>query len=193
MKGQLSLVSVTEDVDPVEGLLAELVQRVHAGDEQAFEELYHHTVDRVFGLVRRMLASPADAEEVTEDVYVYLWKHAGRFDRDRGTVMSWLFTLAHSRAIDRLRALRRQARTGQALAAEPAELEAAEDALEALAGARLHEMIAALPETQRQVLTLAYFRGLSHQEIANALTLSLGTVKTHLRRTLMTLRDTVTP
>ena len=116
MTGRLSLVSVKEDVDPVEGLLAELVQRVHAGDEQAFEEIYHHTVDRIFGLVRRILGTPADAEEVTEDVYLYLWKHAGRFDRDRGTVMTWLFNLAHSRAIDRLRALRRQARTGQALA-----------------------------------------------------------------------------
>ncbi len=192
MTGRLSLVSVKEDVDPVEGLLAELVQRVHAGDEQAFEEIYHHTVDRIFGLVRRILGTPADAEEVTEDVYLYLWKHAGRFDRDRGTVMTWLFNLAHSRAIDRLRALRRQARTGQALASEPAELEAPENAFEQLAGASLHSMIAALPERQRQVLALAYFRGFSHQEIADALTLSLGTVKTLLRRTLIALRDSVT-
>ena len=178
--------------DLAEDALAALVYRTRDGDEAAFETLYFQTVDRVFGLVRRVLVTPADAEEVTEDVYLYVWKHASRFDHHKGSVLAWLYTLAHSRAIDRLRSLRRQARTGEAMVGETSAVALPEeDVLASLAGERLHALIAGLPEVQRQVLALAYFRGLSQREIADALTLSLGTVKTHLRRTLIALREMV--
>lgn len=179
----------TPDVDQpdINDLGAQLKQ-IQAGSEPALEQFYAGTVDRVYALAARILGRGPDAEEITEDVYLYVWTNAERYDAGLGRPLSWLLTLVRSRAIDRWRYNARQKRLGEALASEP-QAEALEPGLDVLFGqTRLHRCLAALPQVQRQVLALAYFRGMSHSEIAAELQMSLGTVKTHIRRTLVSLR-----
>ncbi|MEM7003434.1 MAG: sigma-70 family RNA polymerase sigma factor [Pseudomonadota bacterium] len=169
--------------------LVDLIGGIMAGDEPALERFYEATIDRIYALASRILGQGPDAEEITEDVYLYVWRNAERFDADQGHPMAWLVTLVRSRAIDRLRHLNKHARVGAALADAAATADIVEEEPFALLhGTRLMASIEALPQVQRQILTLAYFRGMTHAEIAQDLGMSLGTVKTHIRRTLIALR-----
>jgi RNA polymerase sigma-70 factor (ECF subfamily) len=174
--------------------LANDLAGIARGDHRAFDRFYDATLGRVFAVVRRICINPALAEEVTEDVYVQVWREAARFDPARGAVLAWLLMMSRSRALDALR------RADPALSmGDPAALLDAEDAATAqgdpldLLGAlrrdgEVHCALAALPARERQMVALAFLRGLTHAEIAAAMRLPLGTVKTSIRRALGALR-----
>jgi RNA polymerase sigma-70 factor (ECF subfamily) len=171
---------------------AELIGRVAAGDQEALGRLYDMTNRRVFGLVLRILGDPTAAEEVVLDVYLQVHRQADRYDPARGAAFAWLFTIARSRAIDAMRrsrlALRRTAPLESLREREGDE--AAPDEAAALAETRgaVLAALATLPPEQRAVVELAYYGGLSHSEIAEALAVPLGTVKTRTRLALTRLR-----
>jgi RNA polymerase sigma factor (sigma-70 family) len=179
--------------DPVEDLkLCEWVARVAAADERALGLLYDATVSRVYSMARGITHNLQCAEEVTEEVYWQVWRQALRFDRQRGPVMAWLLTLARSRALDHLR--RRDEATTHP---EPHSL--VEDAgdhhdnpAQLLSAAQrsdgLRAALEQLDPLPRQLLSLAFYRGLTHDEIAAQTSLPLGTVKSHIRRGLNSLR-----
>jgi RNA polymerase sigma-70 factor (ECF subfamily) len=169
----------------------DLLVAAGAGDRVAFGALYDRTSARVFGLVRRLVVDPAQAEEVTQDVYLEIWQTAPRFDRDRGSAISWMFTLAHRRAVDRVRSAQsahdRDLRIGARDLDVPVDTvaEAAEVRIE---HERAHEALAGLSDLQRECVALAYYGGLTQSEIAERLGVPLGTVKTRLRDGMIRLR-----
>ncbi len=190
--GKSSLQSdITMDDDGAREALAQLIQRIGGQDEIALEKLYLATVDTVFGLVSKILGTGPDAEEVTEDVYLYVWQNAQRYDPVQAHPTGWLIMLARSRAIDRYRHRAKHQRISE-VAQQEAAIEISDDEpLTLLLETKLRHWLEALPQTPRQILTMAYFRGMTHAEIAEDLQMSLGTVKTHIRRTLLTLRAEV--
>jgi RNA polymerase sigma-70 factor (ECF subfamily) len=173
-------------------LLEGVLLRVQSRDPQALAELYDHTVGRVMALARVILRDRRDAEEIVCEVYEQAWQQAGSFDPSRGTTLAWLLTICRSRALDELRRRRTRTRVRAVLAQEPAETAASrpDDVLDLFQrGHAVRSALAALTPLRRQIIGLAYFRGLSHQEIAAELAMPLGTIKSNLRRTLMELRD----
>jgi RNA polymerase sigma-70 factor (ECF subfamily) len=173
------------------------VELIARRSEAALAELFDATSPRVYGLARRILRDPAAAEEATLDVYAQVWRDAGRYDSGKGSVAAWLLTLARSRAIDLLRSRERRAETEAPL--EPAEAmidDAAgpeEASLESERARQVRRALAALPADQRRALEAAYFRGLSHTEVAAALGQPLGTIKTRIRTGLLALRRALGP
>lgn len=175
---------------------AQLVQWIDAivdQDERALAALYDATVTRVFGIVQRIVRRTALAEEVVEDAYFQVWRQAVRFDPARGQVLTWLLAIARSRAID---ALRREARFQHEDVDDESEGALAcparpTDELLDLARhhADLHQALLLLGAQPRQLVAMAFFRGLSHEEIAQQTRLPLGTVKSQIRRALSTLRQ----
>jgi RNA polymerase sigma-70 factor, ECF subfamily len=174
--------------DPLEGLLA----LVAGGDEQAFAELYGRVAPAVFGLVARVVRDPAQAEEVTQEVFVELWRTASRFDPARGTARSWIMTCAHRRAVDRVRSAERAARrddlAGRRDQGRPYD-EVVEQVETGLERERVRRGLAALTDLQREAVVLAYYGGYTHRQIAELLGVPSGTVKTRLRDGLLRLRD----
>jgi RNA polymerase sigma-70 factor (ECF subfamily) len=186
--------------------LAGLVLRVCDQHEPSLARLYGSTSGRVYGLVLRIVRQAPLAEEVVEDVFWQVWREAPRFDAERGKVMAWLLTIARSRAID---ALRRNERSRaaevsvedddamEALAADHEHRHANSDPLDLVGAsqhhARLHALVAGLEPLPRQLLSLAFFRGCTHEEIAEQTGLALGTVKSHIRRTLVAMRAQLAP
>jgi RNA polymerase sigma-70 factor (ECF subfamily) len=175
-----------------------LVTRMAAGDEAALARLYDRFGTLAYSLALRVLGEAADAEEAVSDAFVQAWNSASSFDAARGSVSAWIAMIARTRALDRLRARsRRGAATEKAatldeagLAAAVSEPGPAPDAAAETADtrARINAALAELPEPQRRALMLAYFDGLSHSEIAQALDQPLGTVKTRIRAGLDKLR-----
>lgn len=162
-------------------------------DERALTALYDATFPRVFGLVQRIVRSAALAEEVVEDAYFQVWRQAVRFDPARGKALVWLLAMARSRAID---ALRREARFAHdtlddECRPEPADAQPAHDDLLDLARNRadLHQALMLLGAQPRQLVSMSFLRGLSHEEIAEQMQLPLGTVKSQIRRALLVLRE----
>ncbi|MDJ0382727.1 ECF RNA polymerase sigma factor SigK [Streptomyces sp. G-G2] len=181
-----------EDVLRVGDGLPDLLGRVAQGDEAAFVTVYEAVSGSVLGLARAVLRDRAQAEEVAQEVLVEVWRTAGRYRRDRGTAMAWVLTMAHRRAVDRVRSAqasadreRRAARLESALPAFDQVSEAVEDRLER---ERVRHCLAALTELQRQSVALAYYRGLTYREVSDVLSVPLGTVKTRLRDGLLRLR-----
>jgi RNA polymerase sigma-70 factor (ECF subfamily) len=174
--------------DPLAGLLA-LVAR---GDEQAFAELYERVAAAVFGLVGRVVRDPAQSEEVTQEVFVELWRTASRFDPGRGTARSWIMTRAHRRAVDRVRSAERAARRDD-LAGRRAQGRPYDEVVERVEAGLEREHVRrgldVLTELQREAVVLAYYGGYTHREIAELLGVPSGTVKTRLRDGLIRLRD----
>ncbi|HEY6510695.1 MAG TPA: sigma-70 family RNA polymerase sigma factor [Burkholderiaceae bacterium] len=171
--------------------LAGLIARIERRDARALEALYEMAGTRIYNFAHRFMRSHALTEEVVEDTFWQAWRQAPRFDHQRGRVMTWLLAMARSRAIDTLR--REQRFIGEPLATtdEDAQVdERAHDLLEAARGAsRLHGALAALEPRGRQLLALAFFRGLTHEEIAAHTTMPLGSVKSVIRRALLQLRE----
>jgi RNA polymerase sigma factor (sigma-70 family) len=174
-------------------LLCVLVARVSRSDQKALAELYDITVSRVYGLARGITRNLHCAEEVTEDVYWQVWRQALRFDRRRGPVMAWLLTLARSRSLDHLR--RGDDATPhpepETLVQDNGDAQANPSHLLATAQ-RDRDLLTALDSLEplpRQLLSLAFYRGLTHDEIAQQTRLPLGTVKSHIRRALASLRS----
>ncbi|MFB0835850.1 ECF RNA polymerase sigma factor SigK [Arthrobacter halodurans] len=170
----------------------DLLMRVGQGDEGAFEELYDAVSPVVFGLVRRVVRDPAQSEEVTQEVFIEVWQHAARFDAGRGKAVSWICTLAHRRAVDRVRAS--QASRDRDLRQGIKEFQESYDDVQETAilradGERVLGALESLSEAQRDAIKLAYYGGYSHQEVADRLQVPVGTVKTRIRDGMIKLRD----
>jgi RNA polymerase sigma-70 factor (ECF subfamily) len=173
--------------------LSAWIEAIVDRDEHALAALYDATFARVFGLVQRIVRNTALAEEVVEDAYFQVWRQAVRFDPARGKALTWLLAMARSRAID---ALRREARFAHdtlddASLAEPASAQPVPDELLDLARHRadLHQALMLLGAQPRQLVSMSFFRGLSHEEIAEQMGLPPGTVKSQIRRALLALRN----
>lgn len=171
---------------------AALIRRMAGGDRQAFATFYDRYAALAFGLIRRILPQAADAEEVLQEVFWQVWVEAGAYDRRRGTPEAWLLMRARSRAIDRLRAIRRRSETFVAPVNE--EMAQAADGKTPSPGALaenrklVQTALAVLPDAQRRVIELAFYEGLTQAEIAQRLGEPLGTVKTRTRAGLERLR-----
>ncbi len=174
------------------GAEAQLLGQVSGGDQDAFGELYDRFAPRVLGLVRRLLLDHAQAEEVTQEVFLEVWQSAGRFDPNKGRGATWIMTMAHRRAIDRIRSAQasrnRDTRVG-IRDLEPGHDEVAENVEVLIEHERVRAAMARLSEAQRQAVSLAYYGGLTHSEIAAEIKAPIGTVKTRLRDGMIRLRD----
>lgn len=173
--------------------LTQWIEAIVDRDERALTALYDATMSRVYGIVLRVVRRAALAEEVVEETYFQVWRQAARFDAARGRPLTWLLGMARSRAID---ALRREARfqheslDDDSVAALPGNQPAADELLDAAREhADLHRALMLLNTQPRQLVAMAFFKGLSHEEIASQTALPLGTVKSQIRRALMTLRQ----
>lgn len=178
--------------DPKGPDLDELLIKVARGDRDAFEEVYDRVSGPVLGLVRSVLRDPAQSEEVAQEVLIEVWRCAARFRPDRGRAMAWVMTMAHRRAIDRVRSAQAETeRENKAALLEhtPAYDEVTEQVEARMERQRVRRCLSALTQLQREAVTLAYYRGLTYREVAQLLTLPLGTVKTRLRDGLIRLRD----
>lgn len=174
-----------------------LVARIEARDAEALALLYDRHSARLFGLAQRILGETGEAEEVLQEVFLHVWKAAASFDPSRGPVVAWLLVATRSRSIDRLRS-RRSGKGAPSRSLDEAPETASPEDIEADAAGREWEAscraaIGQLPEDQRQALELAYFEGLTHQEIAQRTATPLGTVKTRVRLGLMKLRERIRP
>ncbi|MBA8813933.1 RNA polymerase sigma-70 factor (ECF subfamily) [Frigoribacterium faeni] len=170
----------------------DLLQRVAAGDQVAFGELYDQTAPRVLGLIKRLLKDHAQSEEVAQEVFLEIWQTASRFDTTRGSAASWMLTMAHRRAVDRVRAS--QSGRDRDLKIGVRDLSPEYDSVTESVEIRIeHERVeralGRLTELQRQAVKLAYYGGYSHSEVATMLGVPIGTVKTRLRDGMIRLRD----
>jgi RNA polymerase sigma-70 factor (ECF subfamily) len=169
----------------------EYLRAIQRGDTAALATLYDRYRAILFGLILRILHSEPEAEDVLQDVFIQVWQRAASFDPDRGKPVTWLITLARSRAIDRLRALRSRGRTALDFAQEDTDQvsDAVTDAIRAEQGDAVRQALAKLPPEQQKVLKLAYFEGLTQSEIATRCREPLGTVKTRIRSGMGKLRE----
>ena len=176
------------DLDPLEDLLAATAR----GDKAAFQRLYTLSAPRLYPIVRRLLVAREAADEVLQEAYVLIWRKATQYRSEKGRPMAWMATIARNCAIDRLRSEAR----------EPRHIEPWDEAAEVKAdpAARsqspmervdpsLQKCLAKLPEKQRDAILLAYYHGMTHEELAAHMQVPLGTVKSWVRRGLLQLRD----
>jgi RNA polymerase sigma-70 factor (ECF subfamily) len=170
--------------------LTPIIAAVASGDQAAFATLYDRLSPTVYGVVRRVLRDPSQTEEVTQEVFVEIWRQAARFDGGRGSVPTWAVTIAHRRAVDRVRSEQaHRDRQVRSAAVDPASEPTPEDtALDSEDRRRARTAMAALSAPQREVLELAFYEGLTHVQIADHLGVALGTVKTRIRDGLIRLR-----
>lgn len=179
-------------VDTTAGTPADLMARVARGDSAAFAQLYDLMAPRVYGLIRRVLRNPAQSEEVTQEVMVEVWRTATRYDADRGSLASWILTMAHRRAIDRVRSEQSATDREQAVAAASSTTEydeVAETVTTNLEVEQVRHCLSSLTELQRESVTLAYYGGYSYREVAELLDAKLATIKARMRDGLIRLRD----
>lgn len=172
--------------------LAVLLKRCALGDEAAFGAFYDATSTRIFGLVLRILRDRAQAEEVTQEVFLDLWRQSARFDPRRGSAVSWAMTIAHRAAVDRVRSAQsssdREDRWGQREQSVPHD-STAEIVQERLEARRVRAALESLTPTQKTAVELAYFGGYTHTEVAAMMEVPVGTAKTRIRDGLIRLRD----
>jgi RNA polymerase sigma-70 factor (ECF subfamily) len=172
--------------------LEALVTQVARGDEDAFEALFRRTAGPVLGVVRRVLRDPAQSEEVAQEVMVEVWRTATRFDPSRGSATTWIMTMAHARAVDRVRSAQaardRDERIGRRDSVREYD-EVAEEVEVRLEQQAVRGCLGGLTELQRESVQLAYYGGYTYREVAELLDVPLGTVKTRLRDGLIRLRD----
>jgi RNA polymerase sigma-70 factor, ECF subfamily len=170
--------------------LDELLGRVARGDEAAFEAVYDRLAGPVYGLICKVVRDRAQSEEVAQEALLEVWRAASRFDPARGGAATWVMTIAHRRAVDRVRSAaataEREHRTAQPLATGD---EVAEIAAANLDAERVRRCLQGLTELQRESITLAYYGGYTYPQVAGLLHAALGTVKTRIRDGLIRLRD----
>ena len=175
---------------------AALVERVAAGEAQALEELYDRYARPAYSLARRVTGDPTFAEEAVQEVFLAVWRQPERFQAGRGGFATWLLAAVHHKAVDAVRreeAVRRRAlalQAVQALDASDAPANRPEDAVEErMRGERVRRALRALPQSQREAMTLAYYGGYTQREIAALTGTPIGTVKTRMHRAMHNLRD----
>jgi RNA polymerase sigma factor (sigma-70 family) len=181
--------ALPQETEALEHSYRQLIARIAAADPAALAEFYDMTAGRVYALALRITAQRTTAEEVVSDVYLQVWRQAGRYDPKRGRALVWLLTICRSRALD---ALRKHTPGDQTVDTE-IEIAGGEEPLDILlASERRHGVysaLAMLSVEQRQLLTLAFYRGLSHSQLAAHTGMPLGTVKSLLRRAIQTLKQ----
>ena len=173
--------------DPL-GTLLSLAGR---GDQSAFAELYDQLAPLLYGVVLKVVRDPSQSEEVTQEAFIELWRLAPRYDASRGSVRSWAVTLAHRRAIDRVRSEQASRdRTEREAHKRPIQSsDVAEQVVANIDGTRVRKALERLTEIQRQAVELAYFGGHSYREVALLLDVAEGTIKTRIRDGMIRLRD----
>ena len=191
----VSDVALQQEVNAREVQWRDHISRIAAGDESALAELYDASSRLVYSLTLRILSNPTDAEEVTLDVFTQVWRNASKFESQRGTVMAWLVTMARSRAIDRLRSQRNHSLT-VGLEKDFGEYAICEETPESQTVGKesvkyVRRALEGLPREQREAILLSFFSGLSHPEVAERLSIPLGTVKTRIRLGMSKLKDSL--
>src|SRR5262245_18914312 len=172
------------------GELAGLLAKVARGDEAAFAGVYDHFATVVFGLVRRVVRDPAQSEEVTQEVLLDGWRTASRLDPSEGSARSWMMTLAHRRAVDRVRSAQASAEPEIRACRAATDSDVVVGQVEARRDAeRVRRCLDSRTELQRESVTLAYYGGYTYREVAALLGVAVGTVKTRMRDGLIRLRD----
>jgi RNA polymerase sigma-70 factor, ECF subfamily len=172
-----------------EGLETTLA-KVARGDQAAFRAVYDQAAPAVLGIVRRVLRDPAQSEEVMQEVLLEVWRTAARFDPAAGSATAWIMTVAHRRAVDRVRSEQRAAeRELRAATASIAYDDVSETVEITLDQERVRRCLKGLTELQRESVALAYYGGYSYREVAQLLGVAVGTVKTRMRDGLIRLRD----
>ena len=171
---------------------AQLLRRMAAGDDSALAEIFDRYAPLVLGLARRVTGSSELAEDIVQEVFTALWSRPERFDPARGTLRAYLGVITHRRAVDRVRQSERQRRRDETSAWE-GPLVAADGTDLALTAEIVRQAIERLPDGQRQAVELAYWKGLTHCEVAAAMGLPEGTVKSRLRLASAKLRDWLAP
>ena len=172
--------------------VAELLVRVAGGDQASFAELYDLLSSRVFGLILRVLVNRSQSEEVLQEVFLEIWQSASRFAPNRGQGRTWVLTIAHRRAVDRVRAS--QSSTDRDVRAGIRDIGVAHDSVAeqvelSIEGERVVAALGTLPDPQREALVLSYYGGYSQSEIAVLIGAPLGTIKTRMRDGLSRLRN----
>ena len=170
--------------------LGVLVGQVARGNEDAFRALYDLTAGQVLGAVRRVLRDPAQSEEVMQEVLLEVWRTAGRFDPEAGSAAAWIMTLAHRRAVDRVRSEQSAAQRELRAAVTTVDYDQVAEEVETnLEHERVRRCLATLTDLQREAVTLAYYHGYTYREVAELLGVAEGTAKTRMRDGLIRLRD----
>ena len=171
--------------------LATQLSRVATGDQAAFAALYDELAPLVYGIARRVVRDGTHAEEISQEVFVDLWRLAARFDATKGNVRSWVATIAHRRAVDRVRSEQshRDREQHEAVAVPAVASGPDEIAVDTDSRRRAVSALDRLSPPQREALELAYYGGLTHVEVADHLGIALGTAKTRIRDGLLRLRS----
>ncbi|MFC7481579.1 ECF RNA polymerase sigma factor SigK [Luedemannella flava] len=175
---------------PAEPDAGELLTLVARGDERAFGELHDLLAPKVYGIARRVVRDPAQAEEVTQEVLVEVWRTAGRFDAAKGSGAAWVLTIAHRRSVDRVRTAQASVdRERRVATVDTPYDEVVEAATARLEQQQVRRCLKGLTELQREAITLAYYGGHTYREVADLLGTALPTIKTRMRDGLIRLRD----
>jgi RNA polymerase sigma-70 factor (ECF subfamily) len=170
--------------------LSGLLVRVARGDHPAFEALYDQLAGPVYGVARKVLRDPAQSEEVAQEVMLEVWRSASRFDASRGSAAAWVMTIAHRRAVDRVRAENASVAREQKLAPGPVSGDDVSQLVEmALDRQRVRRCMGSLTTLQAEAIKLAYYGGYTYPQVAGLLGVALGTVKTRIRDGLIRMRD----
>ncbi|WP_083058149.1 sigma-70 family RNA polymerase sigma factor [Mycolicibacterium bacteremicum] len=177
--------SVTADLDA-------LLRRVAQRDVDAFAAFYDQTRTRVYGLVLRVLRDPGYSEETTQDIYLQVWRNAGDYNPSAGSPLSWLMTLAHRRAVDRVRSEQagadRESRYGAATIEPPVD-QVSEQVIDNDDYRQITHCLGALTDKQRECIELAYYDGLTYVQVSDRLSANLATVKSRMRDAIRGLRN----
>jgi RNA polymerase sigma-70 factor (ECF subfamily) len=170
--------------------LNDLLVHVARGDQDAFEAVYDRLAGPTYGVIRRVLRDPAQSEEVTQEVLLEVWRTAARFDPAVGGAATWVMTIAHRRAIDRIRSTRAAAEREHKMADVGTPHDEVAEAVEAsLDRERVQRCLGGLTDVQRESITLAYYGGHSYRQVSELLNVTLGAIKTRIRDGLIRMRD----